>query len=192
MKCSNCGKELENDSTLCPNCSTKSETVNGIDMSKVSMDEPKDTLEKQVNNNFASFGKRIGSFLIDGFIMFIICMFISFLLMRLVDLDFYNNTIPSILVMTFFYFSIASLWFGQALASIFKRKTIGMMIFKFEIKNVDGSKLSIGKCFLRFLIYIGLIFIGIGIIGNIVVLYMSKQKQSLVDVLTNTVGIMDN
>ncbi|WP_304544561.1 RDD family protein [Sulfurimonas microaerophilic] len=130
------------------------------------------------NEKFIGFGKRLGAFMIDAIIIFVVWQFLMGLLFGLGLRG--EETIGKVVVIVYslIYFS-----YFIFLESSKKQATLGKRIFKIKVVNHEGERLSIansaGRNFGRILS--GLI---LGI-GYLMVLFTPK-KQALHDKLAKT------
>lgn len=157
--------------------------------------------EEQNMQNYkcASFGRRLGAFIID-FILIFFTAIVSFVLPTMLKLiiglnlnngDFSNTGLYSFISAIEMILPMLILIFGFPLYFIFSDSgkhhgTIGKRVFKTEVINEDSTYLRKGQAFLRWLLKAVLYFI---YPVSIITILVTEKKQSLHDMMLKQIVI---
>ena len=110
-----------------------------------------DLLIIEDNYERAGTGKRLGNYLIDLALFYILVMLLSFILAILSPSSFDNLTDEnsgSSLILNLLFLVIYALYMGLVEA-IWKGKSLGKLLTKCRAVNLDGSQISTSKAFAR-------------------------------------------
>lgn len=174
MHCIYCGKELEEERKVCPNCGKI----------LVSSDERKEINKEETE--YIGFWKRFCAYIIDcavlSFIGFMIGFLISFISIVL-NLD---NEVANI-----FYsvIGIITAWlYFAGMESSKRQATIGKTAMGIKVINQEGARISFLKASVRYFskILSGMIFC----IGYIMVSF-TKKRQALHDIIAGTYVVQE-
>jgi uncharacterized RDD family membrane protein YckC len=140
--------------------------------------------------NYASIGRRFGANVIDGIILFIFQMVLTFLLMGAAFAGTAVKANPA-LAGTSFIVTILYLLFGVAYYVVligWKGATLGKMAVKVKVVRPDGSPVNFGVAFLRYIgTFISGIILGIGYF----IAFNDAEKRTLHDRIAGTRVIND-
>lgn len=122
-----------------------------------------------------NIGERAIALLVDIVLLFIINLLIFGLLFSLIGVSFswWIQGLANIII-GWLYFALPE--------SSNKRGTIGKMIMKVKVADLNGNKLSLGKATLRFLIKI----ISLPTLIGLIMPFFNDKKQTLHDILAKT------
>lgn len=131
-----------------------------------------------INFSAASVGDRIIGFLLDSLIKFAYIFTVYMVVFYwmglnnyMIDMDMWSQ----MAVQTIFY--LPAVFYSLVLESMFEGQTIGKKIMKMKVIKIDGYQAGFGDYFIRWIMRIIDILMGMGIVGLIAMLASSKVQR---------------
>lgn len=128
-----------------------------------------------INYRIASFGDRVLAYLIDIFIVGALTLLIVFILSK-------TNSLNSALAVTI---AIPGLFYHLLCEFFMNGQSLGKMVMKTRVEKVDGTPLSFGSCFLRWLLRLVDFSLSSGAVAVLTILINGKG-QRLGDIAAGT------
>ncbi len=143
--------------------------------------------------NYASAGARIGAYLLDSLIPFIVAMILFAIIIVINLIGVANGGAASSILMFIQYtfsviISLCGIYFYRGLTDA-KGSSIGRKVTKTIVVNENGTPITIGQAFLRQFIRSLLDGTGIIPIINVILLFTDAKKQTVIDKIMKTVVI---
>ncbi|QQE76011.1 RDD family protein [Brevibacillus composti] len=130
---------------------------------------------KPALSNPVGFWRRLGGSLLDGLIIGVPLVLISWLITGSLEDNFVANMLS-----TLYYVLVPVFWAGY---------TVGKKIVGIRIVKVDGSQVGIGTMLLRTIVGMGLVYgltFGIGAIVSAIMVGVREDKRSIHDLIAGT------
>ena len=171
MKCPHCGAEVKEGDAFCGECG---KTIPRKAVEKPPLVEKEEVAEVGVVPNLADFGTRFAAYLIDVIIIDFVSLFMAFLL-------FFEDEEAALGAMVIISTIIGMLYFIYFFGTT--GKTPGKQVLKIKVVTVDGSPLTYGVGFMRWIGYlVAGLTLGIGFLWILI----DKNKQGFEDKIAKT------
>jgi len=142
------------------------------------------TQNVNVNYTIVSIGERIVAFFIDLFILYVYAIVVN-LIGDAIGYIYEDRWTQRGLVALIF---LPAMFYSLLMHLIFNGRTVGKMIMKMRVVKVDGSPVSWSSYLIRWMLRLVDIWIFIGSIGLLTILF-SEKRQRLGDAAAGTVVI---
>jgi uncharacterized RDD family membrane protein YckC len=169
--CSNCGKEISPQAVMCPNCGHPGpgHRPNPLDFGGAVAAAP-----------YASWGQRVGAYLIDALIVVVI-----FAVLAVAGLSTHNYAPFVILGL----FGLSSIVYKPVLEG-WRGQTVGKMVLNIKVVRAgDAGPIGYGEAFLRWLIGAVFGFIPLGSLVDLLWPLWDEHKQCLHDKVAKTIVV---
>ena len=154
--------------------------------------EQNQTITSNTTLRYAGFGSRLGAYLIDGLVLFVIAAILFAILVF--SSIFLKPTGGMKVVVLFLQYVLTILicLLGMPLYRGIKDpkgKTLGRKVTKTILVNEDGSEVSVGMSFLRQLLRSLISSVGITVIVDFILILTDEKSQTLADKILKTVVV---
>ena len=185
MFCPSCGKEVSKDDRFCPNCGAKLDDISILEKDdEIQNNENIDTDNKEL---YASAFRRVGAYLIDIFIFYIVIFILSFILFSLGVFNENDLTSDTSHRMDLMGIVLGWLYFALQESST-RQATLGQRLLKLKVVDYNFQKISFlratGRHFAMFLSILPL-FLGL------LTIFFTKRQQTLHDMIAGTLVIKE-
>lgn len=170
--CQNCGKEISPQAVSCPNCGHPGpgHRTNPLDA----------IAGPVVAAPYASYGQRVGAYLID--VLIIGAILLLFFALGAAS----ENATPFVFLGIF---GLASVVYKPIMEGA-KGQTLGKMALKIKVvRAVDGGKIGYGEAFIRWLVGAIIGFVPFGSLVDLLWPLWDQYKQTLHDKVAKTIVV---
>ncbi|NJB34983.1 RDD family protein [Croceivirga sp. JEA036] len=142
------------------------------------------TQNVNLNYKIVSIGERIIAFLIDGFILYLYAILVSFIGDAIGYIYEDRWTQRGLVALIF----LPAMGYSLFMHALFNGRTVGKMLLKMRVVKVDGSPVHWSNYLVRWMLRLVDIYLFIGSVGILSILFTDK-RQRLGDAAAGTVVI---
>ncbi|TKD57489.1 RDD family protein [Flavobacterium sp. ASW18X] len=142
------------------------------------------TQNVNLNYKIVSIGERIIAFLIDGFILYLYAILVSFIGDAIGYIYEDRWTQRGLVALIF----LPAMGYSLFMNALFNGRTVGKMLLKMRVVKVDGSPVHWSNYLVRWMLRLVDIYLFIGSVGILSILFTDK-RQRLGDAAAGTVVI---
>jgi len=142
------------------------------------------TQNVNLDYKIVSIGERIVAFMIDGFILYLYAVLVSYI-GRVIGYVYDDTWTQRGLVSLIF---LTAMFYSLLMHSLFNGRTVGKILMKMRVVRVDGTPVHWSNYLVRWMLRLVDIWIFLGSIGLLTILF-SEKRQRLGDAAAGTVVI---